>query len=44
MLTTAGVTAFATSANPFDGAALIGMATGVSTEVAVLDAWEEDID
>src|SRR4029079_534147 len=44
MLTTAGVTAFATSANPFDGAALLVRATGAATEVAGLDAWEEDTD
>jgi hypothetical protein len=40
MLTTAGVTAFATSVNPFDGAALIVRATGVAVEAAGLDAWE----
>src|SRR6476660_4390936 len=44
MLTTAGVTAFATSANPFDGAALPVRATGAATEVTGLDAWEEDTD
>jgi len=37
MLTTAGVTAFATSVNPFDGGEV--MATGTDVAVA-LDAWE----
>jgi hypothetical protein len=40
MLTTAGVTAFATSVNPFDGAALMVRATGAAVEAAGLDAWE----
>jgi hypothetical protein len=44
MLTTAGVTAFATSVNPFDGAVLIARATGVAVEAAWLEAWEEDND
>jgi hypothetical protein len=44
MLTTAGVTAFATSVNPFDGAVLIVRATGVGGRAAGLDAWEEDND
>jgi hypothetical protein len=44
MLTTAGVTAFATSVNPFDGAVLIVRATGVAVEATGLDAWEEDVD
>jgi hypothetical protein len=44
MLTTAGVTAFATSVNPFDGALLIGRATGIAVEVAGFEAWDEDND
>src|SRR5262249_15118056 len=44
MLTTAGVTAFATSVNPFDGAGLIVRATGDTVEAAELDAWEVDND
>jgi hypothetical protein len=44
MLTTAGVTAFATSVNPFDGTVLIVRATGVAAEAAGLEAWEEDND
>ena len=43
-MTTAGVTAFATSVNPFDGAALMVTATGVAIEADGLDAWEEDND
>jgi hypothetical protein len=42
MLTTAGVTAFATSVNPFDGGAV--KETGIAVEAAWLDAWEEDND
>jgi hypothetical protein len=42
MLTTAGVTAFATSVNPFDGVVLIVRGTGVGVDAAGLDAWEED--
>jgi len=42
MLTTAGVTTFATSVNPFDGVVLIVRATGVGVAAAGLDAWEED--
>ena len=42
MLTTAGVTIFATSVNPFDGVVLIARATGVGVAAAGLDAWEED--
>jgi hypothetical protein len=34
MLTTAGVTAFATSVNPFDAVVLIVRATGVAVEAA----------
>jgi hypothetical protein len=44
MLTTAGVTAFATSVNPFDGAVFIVRATGIAVEAAGLEAWEEDND
>jgi hypothetical protein len=44
MLTTAGVTAFATSVNPFDGVVLIARATGVVVEAAGPEAWEEDND
>jgi hypothetical protein len=44
MFTTAGVTAFATSVNPFAGAALIVRAAGVAVETTGLDAWEEDND
>jgi hypothetical protein len=44
MLTTAGVTAFATSVNPFDGAVLIVRATGVGDEAAGLEAWEVESD
>jgi len=40
MLTTAGVTAFATSVNPFEGAAFIVKATGVAVDAAGLDAWD----
>jgi hypothetical protein len=42
MLTTAGVTTFATSVNPFDGVVLIVRANGVGVAAAGLDAWEED--
>jgi hypothetical protein len=44
MLTTAGVTAFATSVNPFDGVVLIVRVPGTAIEAAGLDAWEEDND
>jgi hypothetical protein len=44
MLTTAGVTAFATSVNPFDGAALIVRAPGAAAGAAGLDACEEGND
>jgi hypothetical protein len=44
MLTTAGVTTFATSVNPFDGVVLIVRATGVGVAAAGLDAWEVDND
>jgi hypothetical protein len=40
MFTTAGVTAFATSVKPFDGAELIVRATGIAVDTAGLDAWE----
>jgi hypothetical protein len=40
MFTTAGVTAFATSANPFAGDAVMVMATGVAVEAGELDACE----
>jgi hypothetical protein len=44
MFTTAGVTAFATSVNPFEGTGLIVRATGVGIEAAGLEAWELDND
>jgi hypothetical protein len=39
-LTTAGVTAFATSVNPFEGAAFSVKAAGVAAEAAELDACD----
>jgi hypothetical protein len=44
MLTTAGVTAFATSVNPLAGAGFIVRATGIGVEADGLDAGEEEND